>query len=377
MAAQSRRFAVLEVNGIAQNLVNLMEFVVDNNPPCGLKKLSRMGAIDLIHKMTITAVNWRLAHNPYGDYEEAIMAAIFGARSKKYSAEEKNIYNVLSNDPLWCGITNDVERQVSEHIEPDTWIEWKVIKVGNLIGLAEGQDYRISEYYRLHPEQREDDQAVITLDASNPVNYLLAQFNKEFGQKLQNLLQSDTQLLTTIRPQRQTPITHVDPFTQQRLNTIQRQNREMVKFNPEDLRQQLIDIYNNTDRYIAGMFVDTLTNMYPMVELAYNAPRFNASILHHLGVWNMDRFRADYLQKVISAFGLSYFTAYLKKDKKYVLEYSSNNILAIYEKPTAPQSDREDHELLRSFMAGDRLPEDQARKAQALYEELARTGEVV
>lgn len=375
MTAQSRRFAVMEINGIAQNLINLMDFVVDNNPPCGLKKLSRLTAMAMLHKMTVAAVNWRCAHNPYGDYETSLMEHLFGAQAT-YTAEQYAVYRALSNDPLWCGITQDIERQVSEHIEVDTYKDWRVIKVGTLIGLAEGQDYRITEYYRLHPDQKEDEEAVITLDASNPVNYLLGQFKHEFGTKLEKLIHDDFSMLSTYHSSNQL-ICHQDIFTQERMRSIQSHNRSMITSNPMVAHQALMDIYNDTTGYVASMFVDTLVSMYPMVELAYNAPRFNTTGLLHLGIWNMDKFRSEYLQKVISAFGLSYFSAYLKKDKKYVLEYSRNNVLAIYEKPPEKPSDKEQTELLRSFMAGDRLPHEQQRLAQALYEEASRSGVLV
>lgn len=373
MSAKSRRFAVLEVNGIAQNLINLIQFTVDNNPPCGLRKLDKLSAMEVIYKMAISAVNWRLAHNPYGDYEEGIIETLFGPRPKGPSAEDKALYRQISLNPLWCGITGDIERQVSEHIEVDTYKDWKVIRVGSLIGLAEGQDYRITEYYRLHPDQTENDTAVITLDASNPVNYLLGQFTKEFGPRLQQLASTDFYIGDHIALNNDM-IFHQDLHTQMKLQNIRSHNRSMIVNNPADAKRALMEVYNNTSGYIAAMFIDALINMYPMVELAYNAPRFNTCALSKLGVWNMDRFRTDYLQRVISAFGLSYFTTYLKKDKKYVLEYSSNNILAIYEKAVEKPSEHNEVELVQSFINGDRLSPEDTRRAQELYEEYSRRG---
>lgn len=375
MAAQSRRFAVLEVNGICQNLINLIEFTVDNNPACGLRKLTRVTAMNILHKMTIAAVNWRLAHNPYGDYEETIIETLFGPRPKGPSADDKALYRQISLNPLWCGITGDVERQVSIHIELDTYKDWKVVRVGSLIGLAEGQDYRITEYYRLNPEQRENDTAVITLDASNPVNYLLGQFTKEFGPRLQELANQNFNFVQPVILA-QAPRYHQDIHKQIEMQNIQAHNQSMIVNNSNVARDALIDVYNNTSGYVAALFIDTLVSMYPMVELAYNAPRFNGTALHHLGVWNMDKFRTNYLQRVISAFGLSYFTSYLKKDKKYVLEYSAHNILAIYEKPAETATACADFDLLQSFINGDRLVPEEQKRAQALYEEYSRRGEI-
>lgn len=371
MSTHNRRFAVLEINGIVQNLMNLMDFVVDNNPTAGLQKQSRIKAIDLIHKLTVTAVNWRLAHNPYGDYDDAIIELLFG--KAKITDERRQIYRQLSDNPMWCGITNDIERQVSHHIEINTYKDWKVIRVGTLIGLAEGQDYRISEYYRLNPEQRENDQAIITLDASNPVNYLLGQFNKEFGPRLHGMLTG--QIAPIQQPQLATRIIeHKDFATQVRLQGIQRHNQSMIQNNADENYKTLVSIYENTSGYIAAMFVDCLIHMYPQVELAYNAPTFNSGGLYQLGVWNLDKFRTEYLQRVISAFGLSYFTAYLKKNKRYTLEYSSNNVLAIYEKVDDKPSAIADMELLQSFIAGDRLTPEETRHAQELYEDASRRG---
>lgn len=375
MARDTRRFAVLEIYGIVQQLVILMEFVVDNNHGTGLKKLTKTTAIDLIHKMAIEAVNWRLAHNPYGSYEKAIMQSLFGEREKDYSKKEKQIYNALSSDPQWLTIVNEIERQISEHIEVDTYKDWKVVKTGGLIGLAEGQDFRITEYYRLHPDQKDNEEAVITLKASNPINYLLGQFNKQFGERLIFLMnQQPFHFQQQYRHEIQ-PIQHENKLTEMRLQALQRHSQEMVKSDPEAIQSHLRWVYENTEQYVTSMFLDTLVTMYPMIERDPMVPMFNPLGLAQLGVWNVEKFREEYLQRMVSAFGFSYFTTYLKKDKKYKLEfYQGSNVLAVYEAPIKDVTEAEMHELVRSYIAGDRLPVHEARKAQELYEEMARQG---
>lgn len=377
MSRDTRHFVVLETSGPVQQLQMLMEFVVDNNPGTGLQKLNKVSTLDLIHKIVIQAVNWRMAHNPYGCYEKAILGCLFGERDKDYTKKEKQIYQVLSNDPQWTSVTQFLEQQINTNITVDTYKDWRVIKVGNLLGLAEGEDYRVAEYYRLHPEQKENEEAVITLNASNPINYLLGQFNHQFGQKLTHLVNQHPSFFLEQNRVNQTLVTHKDIFTQERMRTIQRHGWEMVKNDPEAVSMHLQWIYNNTEQYITGMFLDTLVTMYPMIELDRLAPRFNPMGMAQLGVWNMEKFREEYLQRVISAFGFSYFSTYLKKDKVYKLEfYNNTNILSVFEKPIVAKSVQEDLELVRSFIAGDRLPTEQARRAQELYEEMARRGEI-
>lgn len=378
MARETRRFAVLETNGIVQQLVMLMEFVVDNNHGTGLKKLTKTTATDLIHKMAIEAVNWRMAHNPYGDYEKPIMQSLFGVRDKEYTKKEKAIYNALINDPQWVSISGEIERQISGHIEVDTYKDWKVIKSGYLIGLAEGQDFRITEYYRLHPEQKEDEEAVITLNAGNPINYLLGQFKSAFGDKLIQLMNQQPAYFEQQFKMNEDPIRHENLLTEMRLNALQRQNRAMVKGDPESIQRHLRWVYDNTRQYVTSMFLDTLVTMYPMIELDSMAPRFNSMGMQQLGIWNMERFREDVLQRMVSAFGFSYFTTYLKRDKKYKLEwYNSSDVIAIYEEKIKDPSQAELNELVQSYIRGDRLPPHEARKAQEVYEELSRQGVIL
>lgn len=378
MARETRRFAVLETNGIVQQLVMLMEFVVDNNHGTGLKKLTKTAATDLIHKMAIEAVNWRMAHNPYGDYEKPIMQSLFGTRDKDYTKKEKAIYKALTDDPQWVSISGEIERQISAHIEIDTYKDWKVIKSGYLIGLAEGQDFRITEYYRLHPEQKEDEEAVITLNASNPINYLLGQFKDAFGEKLIQLMNQQPAYFEQQFKMNEEPIRHENMLTEMRLNALQRQNRAMVKSDPESIQRHLRWIYDHTQQYVTSMFLDTLVTMYPMIELDVHAPRFNALGMQQLGVWNMERFRVDVLQRMVSAFGFSYFTTYLKRDKKYKLEfYPGTNVLAVFEQAIKNKTEVEMHELVRSFINGDRLPPEDARRAQEMYEEYSRQGVIL
>lgn len=377
MARDTRHFVVLETSGPAQQLQMLMEFVVDNNPGTGLKKLTKVATVDLIHKIVIQAVNWRMSHNPYGCYEKAILESLFGERDKDYTKKEKQIYQALSNDPQWTGIVAILEKQISEHIGIDTYQDWRVIKVGGLVGLAEGEDYRVTEYYRLCPEKKENEEAVLTLNASNPINYLLGQFKHMFGEKLTYLVNQQPSFFANQNPMNHVLVSHKDIFTQERMRSIQRHGWEMVKSDPEAVSMHLRWIYNNTEEYITAMFLDTLVTMYPMIELDIATPRFNSMGMAQLGVWNMEKFREEFLQRVISAFGFSYFSTYLKKDKTYKLEfYNRTNILSVFEKPEYEQSKIDMNELLRSFIAGDRLPVDQARKAQDMYEEMARRGEI-
>lgn len=374
MSTETKRFVVLEVNGIAQNLINLMEFVVDNNPTAGFKKLNKLAAINLLHKMAVMSVNWRLAHNPYGDYEAAIMEGVLGPRPSDYTTEEKQAYKELSTDPLWYGITDSIEAQISKHIEVDTYKDWKVVRVGTLIGMAEGQDYRITEYYRLNPEQREDDTAVISVDMTNPVNYLLGQFKQTFGSKMEQLLAAGPDYSQIIDYRSSNLGFNATLEQHHRHNEIRRHNSSMLVSNPADGYNSFLTVYTNPDAYIAAMLVDTLANMYPMVELAFSAPQFNTQVINMLGMWNVDQFRTEYVQRVISAFGLRYFSSYLKRDKRYVLEYSSNNVLSIYEKQKESPTEQEDRELVQSLIDGDRLNPEDARRAQSLYEEMSRRG---
>lgn len=374
---EGKKFIVLETYDIINQLVMLMEFVVDNNPGTGLKKLTKTGAMDLLHKMTIQAVNWRLAHNPYGNYENQVMASLFGERDKAYTKKEKAVHDALTNDPQWTTIIGRLESQIDYFIEVNTYKDWRVVKVGNVIGMAEGEDYRITEYHKLNPDQRENEEAVVTLDASNPLNYLLGQFNHTFGKKLTDLLNQQPHYFAQQYQLNQTLITHENKLTEMRLQAIQRHGWEMVKTDPEAIQRHLRWVFDNTHTYVTSMFLDALATMYPQIELEPMAPRFNSMGMAQLGVWNMEKFKEDFIQRIVAVFGFSYLSTYLKKDKRYTLEYyPSSNVVAIYEKQMQDSTLAEKHELVQSYIRGDRLPPHEAKQAQELYEEMNRAGAI-
>lgn len=377
MSRDTRNFVVLDVSGTVTQLQLLMEFVVDNNVGTGLKRLNKTATFELVHKIVIQGVNWRMAHNPYGCYEKAILECLFGERDKEYSKKEKQLYTALTNDPQWLAIVDYIEKQISEHIKVDTYKDWRVIKVGNLLGLAEGEDYRITEYYRLCPEQKENEEAVITLNASNPLNYLLAQFNHIFGLRLEQLANERFFNSELVFSKNEQLINHKDLFTQERLRTMQRHSRDKLVSDPVAVQQHLSWINDNRLEYVISMFFDVLKTIYPMIELDINVPRFNSAGLAYLSLWNSERYREEYVQRVISAFGFSYFSTYLKKNKKYKLEfYPQTCIFAVYEVTSNTPGEVDDMECLQSYINGDRLPPEQARRAQELYEEMARRGEI-
>ncbi|QEM41770.1 hypothetical protein [Pseudomonas phage vB_PaeM_PS119XW] len=333
----SKRFVVLEINPQVDVLYTYLEHFTKSNPHLGLPRPTRNTAIQLVFLTVKEILTSRSAFETEIDYEVHKAGALFNSPPGTLDEKQLEVYKIFASDVIWEGVTIEIDNQLEHHIDRRTYTEWKPVCIGNLIGLAEGEDHRIQEYYRLTDQHNDDSHAEIALNCTSLVSYLHGEFMRTFGAVMR------------------------DP------NTLTRAIAMMGKHRTPERVQKVIDFLNNPNRAMAAVFLDTLTTMYPMITLDPICPQVNDDLFALVGIANMEEFKQNYVRKVITAFGLSYFSSYVKRDKKYTLEYSSSHILAIYEMKGISRTEKEMMELVASFLRNDYLPPEQRAIAERWY----------
>lgn len=339
----SKRFVVLEVNPQIRLLVDYLEHV-QSRLATPINK-SKETAMKLIEQIAAEALGGYLAFKTSTGFDVAMAAALFGKPENKITDTELEILKSIKENALWDGIKFEILNQIEHHVERQTYIDWRVIHTAGLIGLAEGQDHRINEYYRLSGVDNGDDNAKLALNCANPINYLLNEFNKTFA---------------------------VAIHEQIAYYTSAHQSACMNSNVPEEIRSSLRTTLHhlmNPTEQIVAIFLDTLVGIYPMINLHHTCPKLNEAVFMAIGIKSVEDFKVDVIAKVITAFGLHYFTTNLKRDKRYDLEYSSCHILAVYEKQFSNPKESEIHELIQALINGDYLPARERAMAERLYQE--------
>lgn len=334
--ANTKRFIVLEAQDQANNIVDFLEWLALTNPALGLKAITRREASNIVYLIVKDLVDSQLAHKPHNpENSEMIQSIIFGLSKGKLSKPYLDNFKAISNEVVWASIVATLRKQVSQTVKHGDWTDWTVVKVGTLVGLAEGEDHRITEYHREAKALSTEDEAVLTLNCSNPINYLYNEFSKRYGSNFANL----RQML-------------VDPN---------------VKLDPY-YRKMLDNFVADPTEFIVGLFLDTLVLMHPQIELSGVACKRNTFVERALGIHDMSSFQSNVVQKLIMAFGMNWFNHEIKKDENYFVEYYlGTNIMAIFKKQFGSLTEKYEADLLNALVRGDYLPPEERTIAERLY----------
>lgn len=333
---KSKRFIVLEAQDQANNLVDFIEWMALNQPHLGLKAITRREASNVVYFLVRDIVDSQLAHRAHNSENiDMIVSILFGSPKSKLTPNQTKLYERITNENMWISINATLQRQVGQTVKYGDWVDWTVIKVGNLIGLAEGEDHRITEYHKEAKALTVDDEAVLTLNCKNPINYLYNEFSKRYGSNF-----------TQLKHLLENPDVKLDDFYRRLLNQF---------------------IADPTE-YIVGLFLDTLVLMHPQIEISKNAYKRNQFIDRALGIYDMDSFQSKVVQKLIMAFGMNWFSHDIKKDENYFVEYyMATHILAIFQKQFSTITEKYEADLLNALIRGDYLPPHEREIAERLY----------
>lgn len=336
MANNTKRFIVLEAQDQANNLVDFIEWLALTKPALGLKAISRRDAANIVYLLVRDLVDVQLAHKLHNpENGEMIQSILFGIPKNRLTKTSSDAYKAVCNEQLWVSISATLRNQINQTVKHGDWTDWTVIKVGSLVGLAEGEDHRITEYHREANALSVDEEAVLTLNCSNPINYLYNEFSKRYGSNFANL----RQMLVD-------PNVKLDPFYRKLLDTF---------------------VADPTE-FIVGLFLDTLVLIHPQIELSGVSVKRNMFIERALGIYDMASFQSNVIQKLIMAFGMNWFSHQIKKDENYFVEYYlSTNIMAIFHKQFGSLTEKYEADLLNALVRGDYLPPEERVTAERLY----------
>lgn len=332
----SKRFIVLETQEQAMTMIDLLEWIALTRQDLELKAINRRESSNIIYLLVRDIVDELLTHrNNNPENVEMIASIIFGVPKNKITKEHIAKYDNITREAMWNTICFNLRKQIEATVSKGTWTDWTVVKAGSLIGLSEGEDHRITEFHRETKALAVDDEAVLTLNCKNPINYLSNQFFKRYGSNVVIL----KELLLN-------PDVKFDPF----------------------YRNMLISFINDPTEYIVGLFLDTLVYMHPQIELSKNTINRSQFIERALDIHDMSSFQINVIQKLIMAFGMNWLNFEVKKDENYMVEYYlTTHVLAIFQKPFSSITEKYEAELLNAFNRGDYLPPEEREIAERLF----------
>lgn len=340
----SKRFVVLEIQDQVDVIRDYLESIALNNPVMEIKTLNRRDCANILYFTIRDLVDGLLAHkNGNPDNVEMICSIMFGITKNKVNKQHHEYYKALTSHSIWHGILFTFTKQLQISIKQGDWTDWTVVKVGSLIGLAEGEDHRITEFHREDKALDEESEAVITLNCMNPINYLYNVFSKQYGSNFAKLRQTMMD-----------PDVKIDPF----------------------YRRVLDRFIADPTEYIVGLFLDTLVYIHPQMELGEHAIRRNTFIDRALDIHDISSFQKNTVSKVIMAFGLHWFSHEVKKDENYTVEYyTASHVVAVFKKQFTTHTEKYEAELLNAFKRGDYLPPEERTIAERLF--IERSSEVL
>lgn len=340
--AGSKRFIVLEILDHVDVLKECVEFLALTSPDTGLKVINHREASSILYFLACDTVDAELAHKLYNpENVENILSILYGVPRNALVKGHHDAYQVIRTHSLWQGVEFNLHKQIGEYIEHDSWTDWKVVKSAGLVGLVEGEDHRIVEFHK--PEKALDveneDEAAVTINCSNPINYLYNQFMIRYGYNLK--------------------------VAQDHLN---RPDVVMDQF----YRKMISDFLADPTEQIAAMFCEGMSRVNPQIEVSINAPKINRALFKILNIYDDETFYREIVSKLIMAFGMGHLGYAVKKDESYTLEfYTGTNIMAVYRKRFSTITEKYEEELLHAFNRGDFLPYEERKIAERLYTERA------
>lgn len=332
----SKRFIVLEIQDHADVLKECVEYLALSQSDIGLKTISYRDATNILYFVTRDRLDGRLAHkNGNPENVEMIISILWGVPKNKITRWHRESYEVIRGHSLWSGAEWAIDNQLESYIDRGSWTDWTVVKSGTLIALAEGEDHRITEFHKEEKALSTDDEAVVTVNCKNPINYLYNQFKIRYGSNMIALMQ------------------HVrDP------------NVRMDDF----YRKVIANFFEDPTPFVISLFVDGMTRVNPQIELGEPAPRINQIVLKMLNIHDLERFHTEVVSKLIIAFGLGWLSHQIRKDESYSLEYyTTTHVMAIYKKRFTSLTEKYEEDLLHALNRGDYLPENERVIAERLY----------
>jgi hypothetical protein len=338
----SKRFIVLEILDHVDVLKECVEFLALTSPATGLKTISHREASTILYFLTRDTVDNELAHKIHNpENTEYIISILYGIAKNQITKQYHEAYQVIRTHSLWQGVEINLKRQIGQYIPAQCWTDWNVIKSSGLVGLMEGEDHRIAEF---HKEAKaldvdDEDEAVATVNCSNPINYLYNQFKQRYGYKLAQAQQHISN-----------PSTVMDQF----------------------YRKMLSDFFQNPTEQIAAIFCEGLTRVNPQIEISGHCPKVNQVLMKMLNIYDIESFHREIVSKLIIAFGMGQLSYSVKKDESYKLEYYiSTNIMAVFKKSYSTITEKYEDELLHALNRGDYLPYEERVIAERVFAERA------
>lgn len=336
----SKRFVVLESVDHTDVLMECVGFLALTSPAAGLKTISHREAGNIVYYLARDIVDARLAHkhaNP--ENAENVISILFGVPRNKITKQLHDAYQHIRTHSLWQGVEYNMTKQISAYVEDQTWVDWNVITSVNLISLVEGEDHRITEFHKVDKAVEELDgvgnEAVVTVQCSNPINYLYTQFKNRYSG-----------LLAKVKATYDDPMTQVDDF----------------------YRKMVYQFFEDPTELITALFCEGVVRVNPQIELSAVCPKVNHTLIKLLNIFDIETFHREVVSKLILAFGMGRLGYAVKRDESYKLEYYlSTNIMAIFEKKFTSLTEKYEEELLHSFIRGDFLPYEERKIAERLY----------
>jgi hypothetical protein len=333
----SKRFIVLEIQDQAGVIKQLVEHLALTAPQLGLKTITQREATNILYFVVRDELDALLEHK-LGDpaNAEMVMSILWGIPKNKLTKAHTDMFREIKGHSLFQGAVYEIGLQINRYVTVGSWTDWNAVKVGTLIALHEGEDHRITEYHKEAKALSTDDEAVVTVNCCNPINYLYNQFKLRYGGNMAALMAHV-----------QNPMVEIDPFW----------------------RKVISDFFADPSEFISGIFCDTLIKVNPQIELAQTAaPRMSGILLKMLNIHDLEKFQSDVVSKLIIAFGLGWLGSSIKKDESYTLEYyRGTNILAIFKKQFTSLTEKYEEDLLRAFIRNDYLPDKERVIAERLY----------
>lgn len=335
-----KRFIVLEVQAQAETIKQYIDYMALTYPETKVNPISLRQAETIVYYLVRDIADGRMAHklsNP--ENVDLIQCILFGCSRGQLRQVHNEAYKAVTEHSLWHGVTHALESQLGRHIKRDTWTDWVVILNTNLVALVEGEDHRITEYHKVEKAidmlAEVGEEAVLTVNCSNPINYLHNQFNARYGNNI-----------TTLQDMVQNPLVEMDMY----------------------FRKMASGFFQDAQTLIAGIFCEGLVRVNPQIELSPSCPTTTPGILKLLGIYDIESFYTNVVSKLIIAFGMGRLGHAIKRDQSYTLEfYKDTGVIAIFDKKFNTLTERNEEELLHALIRGDYLPYDERIIAEKLY----------
>lgn len=341
--SESKRFIVLEIVDHVEVLKECVEFLAMCSPDSGLRVIGHRDAASIIYFLTRDAVDASLAHIVGSlDNIDSIISILYGVPKTKVNKSHHDAYKVISSHSLWVGVEQNITRQVRNYIPLESWTDWTVIKSAGLVGLTEGEDHRIAEFHKLAkslPDDDGTDEAVTTINCTNPINYLYTQFYQRYGH-----------ILAEVNTYYNNPDVKIDPF----------------------YRNILVNFINNPMEQMAAFFCEGITRVNPQIELAKHCPSVDLVLFKILQIFDIESFYRDVVAKLVIAFGMGQLGYSVKSDESYQLEYYQlTGIISIFKKAYSTHTEKYEDDLLHALNRGDYLPYGERIIAERIFAERA------